>query len=67
MSQKQELIQKMLKMQHKFSAYEQENGVNPEEFYAAPEGHPLHGYREEYNRLALELLELAHAEAGSHR
>lgn len=67
MSQKQELIQKMLEMQRKFSTYEQENGVDPEEFYVSPEGHPLNGYREEYNRLALQVLELAHEEAGSHR
>lgn len=67
MSEKQELIKKMLELQHKFSEYEHQNGVDPEDYYVAPEGHPLHGYREEYNALAQKVLEMAHTEHGSHR
>lgn len=67
MSDKQEMIKKMLEMQKKFMSYEQENGVDPEEYWMADEGHPLHNYRQEYRDLAMKVVEAAHAEKGSHR
>lgn len=67
MATKQEMIQKMLEMQQKFMAYEQDNGVQPVEYYAAEEGHPLQGYAEEYRDLALKVMEIAHSEHGSER
>ncbi len=67
MSNKQDLIKQMLEMQHKFSEYEHQSGVDPEDFYLPPEGHPLYQYRQKYNELALKVLEMAHAERGSHR
>ena len=45
----------------------QQNGVDPKDYWKAPEGHPLHGFREEYNKLANQLVDAAHTEKGSHR
>jgi hypothetical protein len=67
MSEKQEMIKKMIEMQKKFIAYEQKNGVSQEEYFTAGEGHELHNYRQEYNDLAVKLVDIAHAEKGSHR
>lgn len=66
MSDKQEMIKKMIEMQKKFIAYEQEHGVSQEEYYMAPEGHELAGYRQEYHDMAMKLIEMAHQEKGSH-
>lgn len=67
MSDKQEKIKKMLEMQAKFIAYEQEHGVTAEEYFVAPEGHELHNYRQEYIALADEVVNMAHEEKGSKR
>jgi hypothetical protein len=67
MSEKQDIIKRMLELQKKFVAFEQENGVNGFDYYTPGEGHPLDGYRKEYNDLANKVVDLAHAEAGSHR
>ena len=67
MSEKQEIIQKMIEMQRKFIEYEQKNGVSQEEYFAGGKDHPLGDYRHEYNELAVKLVDLAHAEKGSHR
>ena len=67
MSDKQEMIKKMIEMQKKFIAYEQQNGVTQQEYFTAPEGHELHNYRHEYNDLAVKLVDVAHEEKGSHR
>ncbi|MFQ5642909.1 MAG: hypothetical protein ACE5FQ_04330 [Thiogranum sp.] len=67
MSEKQEMIKKMIEMQKKFIEYEHANGVTQKEYFAAPEGHALSNYRQEYNELAIKLVDLAHAEKGSHR
>jgi len=66
MSDKTEMIKKMIEMQKKFIAYEQKNGVSQEEYFAAPEGHELAGYRQEYRELAMKLVDMAHKEKGSH-
>ncbi|MGU9956709.1 MAG: hypothetical protein ACNYPI_03410 [Arenicellales bacterium WSBS_2016_MAG_OTU3] len=65
MSEKQELIKQMLAMQQKFTAYEQEHGINSEEYYTAQPGHPLSGYSGEYSKLANRVAELAHKEQES--
>ncbi|HHH44265.1 MAG TPA: hypothetical protein ENK49_09015 [Gammaproteobacteria bacterium] len=67
MSEKQEMIKKLIEMQKKFIEYEHAHGVSQEEYFAAPEGHPLANYRQEYNDLAIKLVDVAHAEKGSHR
>ncbi len=67
MSDKQEMIKKMIEMQKKFIAYEQVNGVTQEEYFAAPEGHELNNYRQQYEDMAIKLVDIAHEEKGSHR
>ncbi len=67
MSNKQEQIKKLLEMQKKFIEYEHTHGVTPEEYYLAEEGHPLYNYRQEFRDVAMELVDMAHAEKGSHR
>ncbi|MEJ2346129.1 MAG: hypothetical protein P8090_12090 [Gammaproteobacteria bacterium] len=67
MSEKQKLIKKMLEMQKMFQDYEHKDGVDPQDYFAAPEGHPLHSYRQEYRDLAMKVVDMAHEEAGSKR
>jgi hypothetical protein len=67
MSEKLELIKKMLEMQKKFIDYEHQHGVEMEDYFVGKEGHPLHHYRQQYRDLAMKLVDLAHAEKGSHR
>jgi hypothetical protein len=67
MSEKQELITKMLEMQKKFMDFEHANGVEMEDYFVAEEGHLLQGFRQEYMDLANKLVDIAHAEKGSHR
>lgn len=66
MSEKQDLINKMLEMQKKFITYEQENGVEMEDYFVGEEGHPLYHYRQEYMEMAMKLVEISHKEIGSH-
>ncbi|VAW72630.1 hypothetical protein MNBD_GAMMA15-1572 [hydrothermal vent metagenome] len=66
MSEKQDMIKKMIEMQKKFIAYEQKNGVTQEEYFTASEGHELAGYRQEYRDMAMKLVDMAHEEKGSH-
>ena len=67
MSEKQDLIKRMIELQAKFIKYEQENGVTGFDYYTPQPGHALEGYRQEYNELAIKVVDLAHGEAGSHR
>jgi hypothetical protein len=67
MSEKQEIIKKLMDMQKMFIKYEQENGVEMKDYFAAEDGHPLKGFRQEYMDLANKLVDMAHAEKGSHR
>ena len=67
MGEKQELITKMLAMQKKFMDFDREKGVEMEDYFAAEEGHLLKGFRQEYMDLANKLVDMAHAEKGSHR
>ena len=62
---KAEKIAKMLEMQKKFIAYEQANGVDPQDYFTPASGHELDGYRQEYIKLAMEVADMAHGEAGS--
>lgn len=67
MSDKQEMIKQLLEMQRKFIAYEHENGVEMKDYFTPESGHPLDGYRQQYNDLAVKLVDAAHEEVGSHR
>ncbi|MFT5113531.1 MAG: hypothetical protein ACI8P9_002862 [Parasphingorhabdus sp.] len=65
MSEKQEIIQKMIAMQKTFIEYENKNGVTQEEYFQPESGHTLDGYRQAYQELASRLGDLAHEEKGS--
>jgi hypothetical protein len=67
MSEKQELIRKMLKMQKDFIAQEQQGGVDPKDYFAPESGHTLEGFRESYADIATQVVDLAHEEKGSKR
>lgn len=67
MSEKAKLIKEMIAMQKKFMEYEHEKGVTQEEYFAAPKGHTLEGYRQQYADLATKVVDLAHADKGSRR
>jgi hypothetical protein len=67
MSSKQELIKEMLEMQKKFTAYEQANGVDPQEYFTPEAGSELDGYRQKYMEIAMKVVDMAHEEAGSER
>ena len=67
MREKQEIISKLLELQKKFIDYEHQNGVEMEDYFVGEEGHTLHNDRQEYMDLANKLVDMAHAEKGSHR
>lgn len=66
MSSKQDKIKRMLEMQKKFSELDRANGVSAEEYFTPEDGSELDGYREEYSKLATEVIADAHTEKGSH-
>ena len=66
MSSKADKIKEMLEMQKKFMAKEHETGVSMEEYYTPEAGSVLDGYRQKYRDLAMEVVEMAHKEKGSH-
>ena len=67
MGEKQDLIKELMEMQKKFIAIEQKEGVSMEDYFIADEGHPLYHFRQDYMALANKLVDMAHAEKGSHR
>jgi hypothetical protein len=64
MTERSKLIQKMLKMQREFIKKEQKGEFNAAEYYS-DEG--LGEYKKQYDELATKLVDLAHADKGSHR
>ncbi len=67
MSSKQEKIARMLEMQKKFIELEQSGQVTAESYFVPEPGSDLDGYREEYMKLAMEVVDEAHEDKGSHR
>ena len=67
MSSKAEKIEKMLEMQKKFIELEQSGQVTAESYWAPESGADLDGFKEEYAKLANEVVDAAHEEKGSHR
>ena len=64
---KQEKIKKMLEMQKKFITQEHQSGVTMKDYFTPQDSSVLKGYREEYMKLAMEVVDDAHDEVGSHR
>ena len=67
MSDKAAKIKEMIEMQKKFIEYEHKNGVDPKDYFMPDSGHELDGYRQKYRDLAMEVVDMALAEAGSER
>ncbi|MEN8129878.1 MAG: hypothetical protein ABFS45_06725 [Pseudomonadota bacterium] len=67
MSDRQEMIKKLLEMQKMFIEREHKGGVSMEEYFTPSDDSPLKGYRQEYRDLAMKLVDVAHEDKGSHR
>ena len=67
MTSKQERIQKLLEMQKKFIELEQRGEFTPESYWMPKEGSDLDGFKEEYSKLAMKVVDDAHDEVGSKR
>lgn len=67
MSSKTDKIKEMLAMQKKFMEIERARGVHQEEYFTPEAGSELDGYRQKFQALANEVVDLAHKEAGSER
>lgn len=67
MSNKVDKIKEMLAMQKKFMEIEHARGVSQEEYYTPEANSELDGYRQKFQELANEVVDMAHKEAGSHR
>ena len=67
MSSKQDKIKKMLEMQKKFIELDRARGVSAEEYFTPEDGAELDGFRQEYAKIAMEVVDEAHQEKGSHR
>lgn len=68
MSKRQEMIKELLEMQKKFIAYDkaQEGGFDMADYYVQDPNHPLYNFREDYDALAMKIVEQAHEDRGSH-
>ncbi len=67
MSSKQDKIKKMLEMQKKFIELEQRGEITAESYFAPENGADLDGFKDEYSKLANEVVDEAHEEKGSQR
>ena len=67
MSEKQEIIKQIMALQKKFIEIEQAGKFSAEEYYDSDGDSELARYKREHAELATQLLDLAHAEKGSHR
>ncbi len=54
-------------MQKKFIELEQNDEITAEGYWLPKDGSDLDGYKEEYMKLAMEVVDEAHEEKGSHR
>jgi hypothetical protein len=67
MSEKQEIIKQMLDLQHKFIELERQGEFNAEEYYDSDGDNELARHKRSFEELATRLVDMAHAEKGSHR
>ncbi len=67
MSEKQEIIKQIMELQHKFIELEQKGEFSTEEYYDTDGESELAKYKRLHEELATMLVDLAHAEKGSHR
>lgn len=67
MSEKQEIIKRLLEMQKRFIELEQGGEFSAEEYYDSDGDSELAAHKREYADLATRLVDIAHEEKGSHR
>ncbi|HEY5739651.1 MAG TPA: hypothetical protein VIW27_07985 [Gammaproteobacteria bacterium] len=67
MSNKQEIIKQMLEMQRRFIELEQNGEFSIEDYYDSGGDSELAQFKRTYDELATQLVDLAHADKGSHR
>ena len=67
MSEKQEIIKRIMELQKKFIEIEQAGQFSAEEYYDSDSESELALYKREHEELATRLVDLAHAEKGSKR
>lgn len=67
MSEKQEIIKQMLELQRQFIEIEQGGKFSAEEYYDSEGDSELAKNKRAYDELATKLVDMAHAEKGSHR
>ena len=67
MSEKQEIIKKMMDLQHKFIDLEHRGEFSTEEYYDSEGDTELARHKRNFEELATKLVDLAHAEKGSKR
>ncbi|MCY4421187.1 MAG: hypothetical protein OXC42_08090 [Gammaproteobacteria bacterium] len=67
MSSKQEKIQKLLEMQRKFIELEQTGELTAESYWLPEKGSELEGFKDEYSKIAMNVVDDAHDEVGSKR
>ena len=67
MSDKQEMIKKMLEMQKKFIEEEHKNSFDAKNYFHPEAGHALDGFRQTFRDKSMELVDAAHADKGSKR
>ena len=65
MSSKQEKIQKLLEMQRKFIEFEQTGKLTAESYWLPEKGSELEGFKDEYSKVAMKVVDDAHEEVGS--
>ena len=67
MSEKQDIINQMIKMQRNFIELERKGGFSSEQYYDSEGESELAKYKRAYDELAIKLVDMAHAEKGSQR
>ncbi len=67
MSDKQEIIRQMMELQRKFIDLEHNGEFSAEEYYDSEGDSELARHKRSFEELATKLVDLAHAEKGSHR
>ena len=67
MSDKQQIIQRMMEMQRKFIELERNGDFSAEHYYDTVGENELAQHKREFEALATQLVDMAHEEKGSHR
>lgn len=67
MSEKQDIIKQMMELQRRFIELEQNGEFSAQEYYDTEGESELARHKRSFDELAARLVDLAHAEKGSHR